>query len=159
MSGSTRLPWAVNSCRKASSRRASSGAGFGASPPRGLVAGSYITVALKGSGHRDWLYFYVFDTARQAQAFYAGLEPPEGYRSTGLIDSSGFSQPTSCRTYSNSSPTSPSSSYFSGCALHWGNVVVYTEAGLTQSVTPDENALAVTLARTAVIELDRLDSN
>ncbi len=130
------------------------GSGF----PPGLVAGSYVDAALKGDGHRDSVFFYVFETARQAQAFDTDLAP-DGYHTIGSINSSGFSQQASCRALTDSSPTSPSGYYVSGCAVRWGDVVVYSEAGPSQNPTPDANPLAVTLARMAVIELNRLDSN
>ena len=131
---------------------------FGPGSPAGLVAGSYVDASLKGNGHRDSVYFYVFDTARQAKAFDTDLAPP-GYHSMGLIISSGFSQPASCHALTNSSPTSPSGYYASACAVLWGDVVVYSEAGPAQNPTAEESPLAVTLARMAVIDLDRLDSN
>ncbi len=124
----------------------------------GLATGSYVDVALKGDGHRDSVFFYVFDTARQAQAFDTDLAPG-GYHAIESINSSGFSQQANCRALTNSSPTSPSGSYVSGCAVRWGDVVVYSEAGPSQNPTPDANPLAVTLARMAVIELNRLDAN
>jgi hypothetical protein len=131
---------------------------YGAGSPPGLIAGSYVDASLKGNGHRDSVYYYVFDTARQARAFDVDLAPP-GYHSVGSIDSSGFSQQASCHALSNSSPTSPSGYYASGCAVLWGNVVLYSEAGPTENSTADADPLAVTLARMAVIELNRLDSN
>ena len=130
----------------------------GPGSPPGLVAGSYVDAALKGDGHRDSVFFYVFDTARQAQAFDTDLAP-DGYHTIGSINSSGFSQQTSCRALTDSSPTSPSGHYVSGCAVRWGDVVVYSEAGPSENPTPDANPLAVTLARMAVIVLNRLDSN
>jgi len=124
----------------------------------GLATGSYVDAALKGDGHRDSVFFYVFDTARQAQAFDTDLAPG-GYHTIESINSSGFSQQANCRALTNSSPTSPSGSYVSGCAVRWGDVVVYSEAGPSQNPTPDANPLAVTLARMAVIELNRLDAS
>jgi hypothetical protein len=41
----------------------------------------------------------------------------------------------------------------------WGDVVAYSEAGPSSNVPQDAGDLAVTLARMAVIELNRLDSN
>ncbi|MGD0441902.1 MAG: toll/interleukin-1 receptor domain-containing protein [Acidimicrobiales bacterium] len=131
---------------------------YGTNTPSGLVGGSYVHIALNGNGHQDSVYFYVFGNPRQAQAFYTGLGPQD-YHSTGLIDSSGFSQPANCHTFTNSSPTSPSGTYVSGCGVRWGDVVVYSEAGPSENVTEDAGPVAVALARMAVIELDRLDSN
>ncbi len=62
----------------------------------GLATGSYVDVALKGDGHRDSVFFYVFDTARQAQAFDTDLAPG-GYHTIESINSSGFSQQANCR--------------------------------------------------------------
>jgi len=131
---------------------------YGTNTPSGLVGGSYVHIALNGNGHQDSVYFYVFGNPRQAQAFYTGLGPQD-YHSTGLIDSSGFSQPANCHTFTNSSPTSPSGTYVSGCGVRWGDVVVYSEAGPSENVTEDAGPVAVALARMAVIELNRLDSN
>ena len=47
----------------------------GSGSPPGLVAGSYVDAALKGDGHRDSVFFYVFGTARQAKAFDTDLAP------------------------------------------------------------------------------------
>ena len=132
---------------------------LGSSSPGGLVAGTYIRATLAGKSYRDSVYFYVFDSARHAQAFYRTRLRPTGYTSTGSIDSSGFSQQASCGTYLESASSGSAATHISGCAVLWGDVVAYSEAGPSSNVPQDADDLAVTLARMAVIELNRLDSN
>ncbi len=132
---------------------------LGSSSPTGLVAGSYIRAQLAGQSHRDAVYFYVFDSARDAQSFYGTRLQPTGYTPSGSIDSSGFSQHATCGTYFERASSSSAAAHMSACAVVWGDVVAYTEAGPTSSVTQDADVLAVTLARMAVIDLNRLDSN
>jgi len=132
---------------------------LGSSAPTGLIDSSYLRALLAGKTYRDNLYFYVFDSTRDAQAFFKTQLRPTGYAGTGSIDSSGFSQQTSCGTYFEAASSTSVAEHISACAVLWGDVVIYSEAGPSVVIEQDANALAVTLARMALIDIDRLDSN
>ncbi len=132
---------------------------LGSNSPPGLVAGTYLRATVSGGGYRDSVLFYVFGTPRQAQGFYKTRPRPTGYTSIGSIDSSGFSQPTSCGRYREATSSSSPASYISGCAVLWGDVIAFSEAGPSSSATEYADVLAVTLARMAILELNRLDAN
>ena len=134
---------------------------LGSNSPPGLVAETYLRATLASQSSRDSVLFYVFDTSRSAQAFYKTRPIPTGYSYTqnGSIDSSGFSQPASCGRYREPASSSSAASFISGCAVLWGDVIAFSEAGPSSNSSQDADTLAVTLARMAVIELGSLDSN
>ena len=72
----------------------------GTGTPAGLINGSYITATFDGPDHDDVLYFYVFDTAQDAQTWFNTTPVLHGATRTSVpLDCSGFSQQAQCANY------------------------------------------------------------
>jgi len=133
----------------------------GANPPQGLVNGSSVELSVTGPDTYgdaiDYVNLYVFDSAQDAASWYGIGLTPIGSSHTGNIDSSGFSQPASCGTYSVGPTSTTSALGISFCVVLEGDVVMSSETEMDSTSAYGNQDLAVVLARMGIMYLDLTD--
>jgi hypothetical protein len=134
----------------------------GQSAPNGLIDDSYVDQIIQGpdnySDSVDYVDFYVFDNKQDASAWYGQKGViPTGSTAVSTIDSTGFSQPANCGTYSISASSGASTTGISGCAILDGNVVVTSQTRVQSASAYGSQNLAVILAWVGVMDVDLVD--
>jgi TIR domain len=129
----------------------------GSTSPAGLFDGSRIQIAMRGPDDLDYISFFVFGSAQEAESFFASNLSPTGFTRTGTTDSTGFPQQAQCGTFDRTASKTLGAATTASCYVLWGNVIVQG-ATQTNAITtiPDDN-LAVTLARMGIIYLGERD--
>ena len=123
----------------------------------GLIKGSYVQVNFVGPDYGDEISFFLFSAPQDAQSwFHTNLQVANATK-TSPIDSSGFSQPSQCGTYSRSaSKQTPKPVGISACFALWGNVVIEGETQSSTNKQAADNNMAATLTRIGIIYLDQI---
>jgi len=134
----------------------------GSDGPFNLVGNQRILLTLQSSRSGvdvgNYVDYWVFKSASDANTWFAGTLEPTGATQTGSIDSSGFSQQTQCNTYTLPANDTAASRGAAVCYVLWGNVVIDSFSESTAKSQLINETLAVTLARTALMDLAETDS-
>lgn len=127
-------------------------------PPSGVVGrtGTQFTYTAGRSDYANYVDDYVFGSNTAATAWFdSGLARG---RKTGTISASGFGEPSSCVT--STQTTATKSEGWSSCYVLSGNVVIEAATGtfLAGHLTGGDDGTAATLARLGLIRLRRIET-